>query len=189
MVLSGSSGRQPLPTDEELMLLTAKGDLAAFEEIVRRHQHSAWNIAYRFLGRNEEAKDVVQDAFLKIFEAAPRYQPKAAFKTYLYCVISRLCLDQAKRKQLKLTDTLPQDTSLEPSADERLLLEERDRLLWASLKALPPKQRMAVILRFYEDLSYREIAQAMQITEKAVERLLARARDSLQATLLPLLKK
>lgn len=171
------------------MLAATRGDIGAFEEIVRRHQRTAWNIAYQFLGRSENAKDIVQDAFLKIFDAAPRYQPKALFKTYLYCIVSRLCLDQARKNQLAYPGNLPEKCDPQPSADERLLTQERDRMLRTALDALPPNQRMAVILKFYEELGYREIAQALQITEKAVERLLARARDSLQAGLQDLIKK
>jgi RNA polymerase sigma-70 factor, ECF subfamily len=180
-------------TDEELMLSVAKGNRGAFEEIVRRHQRSAWNTACRFLGDVEEARDVVQDTFLKILDAAPRYQPTALFKTYLYCIIARLCLDRARKKRPiytdDLADDLPQMHDPRPSASERLLTRERDRAVAAALDTLPPNQRMAVILKYYEGLGYQEISQAMQITEKAVERLLARARASLQAALLDLVKK
>jgi len=176
-------------TDKELMLSVAKGDMGAFEEIVRRHQRSAWNTAFRFLGDAEEAQDVVQDTFLKVLDAAPRYQPKALFRTYLYCIIIRLCLDRVRKKRPTCTEDLPQMHDPQPSAGEMLLAKERDRAVAAALDVLPPNQRMAVILKYYEGLGYQEISQAMQITEKAVERLLARARKSLQATLLDLMKK
>ena len=84
-------------TDEELMLAVRAGDLAAFEHLVVRHQSSAWNAAYRFLGDAAEAEDLAQEAFLKILDAAPRYQPTAKFRTYLYRVVTRLCLDRLQR--------------------------------------------------------------------------------------------
>ena len=179
-------------TDEELMLSVAKGNMEAFEEIVRRHQRTAWNTACRFLGDAEEARDVVQDTFLKILDAAPRYQPTALFKTYLYCIIARLCLDRARKKRPIYTDDLaydlPQMHDPRPSAGDMLLAQERDRAVAAALDTLPPNQQMAIILKYYEGLGYQKISQAMQITEKAVERLLARARGSLQAALVDLIK-
>src|SRR6516164_3585667 len=97
-----------MPTDEELMTAASAGDLRAFEQLVQRHQSSAWQAAYRFLGDATEAEDIAQEAFLKIFDAAPRYQPTAAFRTYLYRVVTRLCLDFAQKKRPLYTQFLPE---------------------------------------------------------------------------------
>ena len=172
-----------MPSDEELMSAVAKGDLQAFEEIVRRHQRSAWNVAYRFLAQPEEAEDIVQNAFLKILDAAPRYQPTASFRTYLYRIVTRLCLDRVRKKQPLYSDTLPDLPDPAPSASEKLLIEERDRAVRSALNRLPPNQHIAIILKYYEGLCYREIAAALGTTEKSVERLLSRGRKMLKAAL------
>jgi len=96
-----------MPTDEELMQAAAKGDLNAFEQIVLRHQQTVWAVAHRFLGDSSEAEDVAQDAFLKILKAAPRYRPSAAFRTFLIRVVSRLCMDRARKMRPVYTDAPP----------------------------------------------------------------------------------
>jgi RNA polymerase sigma-70 factor (ECF subfamily) len=86
-------------SDEELMLAVARGDLSAFGQLVNRNQTSAWNAAYRFLGNTADAEDIAQEAFLRIFDSADRYQPTASFRTYLYRIITRLCFDLSRRKR------------------------------------------------------------------------------------------
>lgn len=169
--------------DEDLMSFVAQGDLNRFEEIVHRNQHSAWNIAFKFLGNFEEAEEVVQEAFLKIFDAAPRYRPTASFRTYLYRVIIHLCLDISKKKKPVYTDELTHFHDPSPSACQKLIDEERDLKVRTALDRLPSKQRSVVVLKYYEELCYKEIASIMEITEKAVERLLAKARISLHSFL------
>lgn len=84
-------------SDEELMSDVAEGDLVAFEQLVRRHQASAWNAAFHLLGNVHAAEDISQEAFLRILRAAPRYRPTAAFRTYLYRIVTRLCRDRHRR--------------------------------------------------------------------------------------------
>lgn len=181
-------------TDEELMLAAGKGDLGAFEQIVLRYEAALWSIAYRFLGDRTGAEDIAQEAFLRVFESAPRYRPTAALGTYLRRVVINLCLDRARRKQ-------PQQLSAEglelsasrkyasPSPLDALVSEERDEAVRRALDKLPARQRMALVLRHYEGLSYREIATVMGTSAKAVERLLARARASLEVLLRDLLRQ
>lgn len=165
------------------MLAVRGGDLKAFEELVRRHQAWAWGIAYRVLGHRQESEDVVQDAFLRLLDASGRYQPTSAFKTYFYQIITRLCLDRAKKRQPRYLDAVPDvpaSTLDTPGVMEKTQQAEAVR---AALDALAPQQRMAVVLRYYESLNYQEIASALETTPKAVERLLARGRDRLQEIL------
>jgi RNA polymerase sigma-70 factor (ECF subfamily) len=137
-------------------------------------------VAYRFLGDADEAEDVAQDAFLRILAAAPRYRPSGAFRTYLIRVVSRLCMDRARKMHPLYTDALPELAASAPSAPEAISRVERDIAIRRALDALPAAQRMAVVLRYYEDLDYRAIADAMDTSQKAVERLLARARTALR---------
>ena len=170
-------------TDEQLMQAVAGGDLEAFNDLVLRHQDLAWRMAYRFLGDAMEAEDVAQETFLKILEAAPRYRPTATFHTYFYRVLTHLCIDRARKKQLTSIDDIPEAIDPSLSQDESLIEKERQDQIHLALDALPPNQKAAMILRHYEGLSYAEISQILGVTPKAVEGLISRAGASLQARL------
>ena len=167
-------------SDEELMLAVARGDLSAFGQLVNRNQTSAWNAAYRFLGNTADAEDIAQEAFLRIFDSADRYQPTASFRTYLYRIITRLCFDLSRRKRRRRHQQLPDIPEERQSAEGKSIADERAVAVRQALDSLPSAQKMAVVLRYYQDLSYREIAAAVRTTDKGVERLLARARVTLE---------
>ena len=171
------------PSDEELMLNVRDGDLTAFEQIVLRHEVEAWRVAYRFTGDAAQAEDLAQEAFLRILDAAGRYEPTATFRTYLYRVLTRLCIDYRRKKRPILSDALPLRPDGEASPAEMAEQRDRDRLIQAALAALPADYRMAVVLRYFEGLSAAEMAEAMGLTPKAVERVLARARHALEPRL------
>jgi len=157
----------------------ADGGIEAFGELVRRNQRHAWNTAWRLLQDPAEAEDAAQDAFLKILDAAPRYRPRAAFRTYLCRVVTRLCLDRLEKKKPVYVADLPVSVSPAPAPSDELAARDRAAVVRQALQGLPPRQRVALVLRYYDDLSYREIAQAMGTSVKSVERLLARGRDAL----------
>jgi len=169
-----------LTTSEELMAAVAAGDLAAFDQLVRRHEREVWRVAYRYVGDASEAEDLAQSAFLRVLRAAPRYRSTAPFRTYLYQVVTRLCLDHARKHRPVYSDELPDHR---PAADERLVARERERRVREALDGLPGNQRIALILRHFEGLGYGEIASALGTSTKAVERLLARGREALRGTL------
>lgn len=164
------------------MLAAARGELAAFGELVRRHQESAWNVAYRFLGNVADAEDVAQEAFLRVLDAAPRYRATAKFRTFLYRIITRLCIDFSRRRIRRESDV---EWLLDCRAGplESAVVDERTRRVREALMGLPDNQRMAVVLRYYENLGHQEIAASLGTTAKGAERLLARARTSLEPLL------
>lgn len=169
------------------MMSVAGGDLDAFDEIVLRHQKLAWGIAWRCLGDGHEAEDVAQEAFLRILHAAGRYKPSAAFPTYLARIVTRLCLDHARKKRPVSIAGLPAPRDAGPGGPERMAMADRDRAVRAALDRLPPAQRAAVVLRYFEGMDCRSVAVAMETTVKSVERLLARGRGTLQRLLAGLL--
>ncbi|MBI4776128.1 MAG: sigma-70 family RNA polymerase sigma factor [Deltaproteobacteria bacterium] len=173
----------PAARDEFLMQAAGKGDLEAFGEIVQRHHSWAWRIAYRFLGDEPEAADIVQEAFLRLLDASRRYRPTAKFRTYFYRIITRLCLDRTKKKQPLYLETIPDAPDPRPDAADAMVLQEAAVAVRAALDVLPPNQRMAIVLRYYEELNYEDIASALETTPKAVERLLAHGRERLRAIL------
>ena len=176
-------------SDEQLMLAVATGDLAAFDTIVLRHQQALWSIAYRFLGDPAEAEDVVQEAFLRLLALAPRYRPSGGLRAYLRRVVATVCIDATRKKHPVYTDTLPDLPDSVPGPAKALRLQELQAQVRQALDALAPQQRMVLILRHYEELSYADIAAAMGTTPKAVEGLLHRARRSLRSSLAKLNRK
>jgi len=166
------------PSDARLMAATAGGDHDAFAQLVKRHQKRVWHLAYRSLGDAREAEDVSQDAFLRVFRAAARYRPSARFTTYLHSIVTRLCIDRTRKRRPLLSDHIDEiPTTDSPVAT--LERAERKRRVQQAILELPVKQRLAVVMRYEQDMSHREIAQAMQTTPKSIERLLARARLAL----------
>src|ERR1700736_6116680 len=118
-------------SDEDLMVAVRSGKTVAFEQLVERHQSSAWNAAYRFLGDATEAEDVAQEAFLRILDAAHRYQPTASFRTYLYRVVTHLCLDHVSKKKPFYTEMIPNVAANGPSPLEVMTGGEVERMVRA----------------------------------------------------------
>jgi RNA polymerase sigma-70 factor, ECF subfamily len=170
-------------SDEELMASAAHGDLNAFEQIVLRHQATVWRVAYRFVGNPAEAQDITQVVFLKLFEAAPRYHPTALLKTYLFRIVHTTCIDHSRKNRPSTLDDPSEVPDDSPSVIDAMIVHENEKEIKQFIEALPPRQRSAITLRYEAELSVREIANILKVTEKAVERLLAHARETLFAVL------
>jgi RNA polymerase sigma-70 factor (ECF subfamily) len=171
-------------TDDELMAMIAKADHGAFQELVSRHQQGVFNFAFRFLGNREEIKDIAQEAFLRVFQAAERYQPTGQFKSFLFRIVRNLCFDYLNKKKPVYMDDLPErPTASDPFSDvEKALAAER---LQDALLALPDSQRMALLLHHFEGLKYADVASVMQTSVPAVESLLVRAKRTLVEKMKP----
>jgi RNA polymerase sigma-70 factor (ECF subfamily) len=180
---------------EELMARIAKGDNDAFEILVNRHQTSILNLVYRFIGDRTQAKDLAQEVLIRVWQAAGSYQPKAKFTTWIYRITANLCFNELKSARRRkwfsfnwsdedgehtIEETLSDGA---PSAEDLLLEKERSRQISNALQSLPENQRMALILKRYDDLSYPEIAQIIGCSVSAVESLLVRAKRTLQEKL------
>jgi RNA polymerase sigma-70 factor, ECF subfamily len=183
------------PSSEDLMARVAKGDEEAFEILVSRHQTPLLNLTYRFLGNRAQAKDLAQEVFLRVWQAAKTYEPKAKFTTWIYQIAANLCFNELKsscrrrwypfNRSSEGNENTFEDTysSGSPNAEELLLAKERSRQISDVLHSLPGNQRMAVVLKRYDDLSYEEIGQIMDCSVSAVESLLVRAKRTLQEKL------
>jgi len=180
---------------EDLMARIAEGDDDAFEVLVCRHQTSVLNLAYRFIGDRTQAKDLAQEVFIRVWQAARTYKPEAKFTTWIYRITANLCFNEMKSSHRKkwfpfqqsgehsgnpLEETLSDSG---PSAEDLLLEKERSRQISDALQSLPDNQRMALVLKRYDDLSYAEVAQIMDCSVSAVESLLVRAKRALQEKL------
>jgi RNA polymerase sigma-70 factor, ECF subfamily len=180
---------------EDLMLKIAGGDEYAFRILVERHQTSVLNLIYRFVGDRTKSQDLAQEVFLRVWQAAGRYEPKAKFTTWLYRIAANLCLNELKTSRRKRWlrffqgDTDEQRVGEDdlsdgsPSPEDILLAAEQSRRITDALQQLPENQRLAVILRRYDDLSYEEIARILGCSISAVESLLVRAKRNLQEKL------
>ena len=170
--------------DATLMMRVAEGDLAAFGEVVHRNQAGVWALAWRCLGDAAEAQDIVQEAFLRIYQAASGYRPTARFRTYLYRVVTRLCLDWKAKKHPDYTDTLSSFPDSSRSPEALAGQSELSDAVRKCLADLPMNQRLAITLRHYDGMSYDEIAEVLNVSAKAVDSLLQRARETLRQRLL-----
>ena len=146
-------GESKLVTSEELMSAAAEGLMAAFDELVRRHQAEVWRIAYRYVGDGAEAEDITQSTFLRVLQAAGRYRPTASFRTYLFQIATRLCIDHARKGRPLYTDEPPDRADDACTPEAGLVASERERSVHAALTALPGQQRIALILRHFEGMS------------------------------------
>ncbi|MGC9329843.1 MAG: RNA polymerase sigma factor [Candidatus Hinthialibacter sp.] len=144
-----------------------------FENIYQEYFRWAVNVAYRFLHDRDEAEDIAQEAFLRIYNARTRYQPMAKFKTYLFQIIRNLCIDFIRQQhpieQGDASDLLVPDSANKISID-RIEIEQR-------LARLPKKVRNIFILYYLEDKSYKEIALLLNISEKSVGNILYKWRQ------------
>ena len=173
--------------DIRLMLGFREGNLADFETLMQRHQKSVLNLAYRFLCDRSAAEDAAQEVFLQIYRTAGTYRPTASFVTWMYQIVRNTCYSELRRRRRRRTRPLAQDDPPgdPPAPPGRDHLEHAELLaaVQAAIATLPENQRMAVLLRRYENLSYGQIAQAMGTTESSVKALLHRARETLKEKL------
>jgi RNA polymerase sigma-70 factor (ECF subfamily) len=182
-------------SSEDLMIRIAEGDADAFEILVSRHQASVLNLIYRFIGNRTQAKDLAQEVFIRVWQAAKTYKPEAKFTTWIYRITANLCFNELKSARRKkwfsfghsddqhggtIEETL---SDRAPSAEDLLLERERSRQISDALQSLPDNQRLALVLKRYDELSYQEIAQIIGCSVSAVESLLVRAKRTLQEKL------
>jgi RNA polymerase sigma-70 factor (ECF subfamily) len=179
--------------DFALMERIGAGDHAAFKELVETHQDAVIGTVAKMLGNPSEAEDIAQQVFLRIWRNAKRYRPDAKFTTYLYTITRNLVFNETRRrsrkKEIPLDSGDPSDSHHEPGDDshrqpDASLLEAELRIaVDKAIASLPETQRLAVILRRYEDLSYEEIAEVLELSVSAVKSQLFRARSSLREAL------
>lgn len=171
--------------EAELLARSARGDRRAFDEIVTRHGPLALRLAARIAPDLGSAEDIAQEAMVRLWQRAGDFDVgRARFTTWLYRIVVNLCIDMDRRpKPVPLPEHLdPPDPA--PLAEETVELEERRAALAGAIDGLPARQRAALALVYEEGMSGAEAAQALGITAKAVERLLARARAHLRECLL-----
>lgn len=180
-----SAAPQPL-TPDSLIEQCLTGDQAAWELIVRQNWRKVFNVAYKFVGRHDEAEDLTQDIFLKIFKALATFDRRANFQTWIISISRNLCIDHY-RSVRKERQTIARDVDagdLQPASSDRgpyAAAEHQDlrALLRQALQTLPLTLRTAVILRDLQELSYQEIADRLGLPEGTVKSRINRGRIEL----------
>jgi RNA polymerase sigma-70 factor (ECF subfamily) len=177
--------------DTELLALVKQGSHQAFSLLVQRHLDRFYRLAYRYVQDKGTAEDIVQDAFLKLWEAPDRWQPEweTKFTTWFYRIIVNLCLDWTKKKRpIELDPEMPLIDERD-TADETMIRNEEQRMLEKEIAALPERQRTALNLCFDQGLSNQEAADVMGLNLKALQSLIMRAKTTLRERMKPYLRE
>ena len=173
-----------LSSDAELMGRVGQGDMAALGRLAERHGSRVRAFSYRVLGDWHKAEDVAQETFLRLRQAARRYEPQARFSTWLYRIVYNLSIDQQRRAvRGPVSLEAAQIEQEEPSTGDSLETAELARQVQNAVNGLPPRQRQVILLHRYEGLSHGEISEVTGWSKSAVESLLVRAYDNLRKKL------
>jgi RNA polymerase sigma-70 factor, ECF subfamily len=170
-------------SDEALMARVARGDERAFRELASRHLRATVGLARRILGNAADAEDVAQEAMLRIWTYAPRWQPFALFRTWLTRVVVNLCIDRRRRAPWVELEAAGEIIDPTPHAGAKAEQNERERLLNAAIAKLPERQREAIVLTYSEGMSNAQVAEILDTSVSAVETLLVRGKQNLRRAL------
>ena len=177
-----SPAAQPA-TPDTLIARCLSGDQVAWEMIVRQNRRKVFNVAYKFVGKHEEAEDLTQDIFLKIFKALATFDRRANFQTWIVSISRNLCIDHYRsvRKERQTIAREVDTNDLQPASRDRTpyaAAEHQDlrAMLRQALQTLPETLRTAVVLRDLQELSYQEIADRLQLPEGTVKSRINRGR-------------
>lgn len=179
-------------SDEDLMNRCREGDMGAFELIVLRYKDAIFNLIYHFVADYHRAQDISQETFLRVLKNVDRYKSRNRFKTWLYRIAVNLCKNElrnrSRRKTLSLDNPAVDIESLSRNyytpPDEAYEKEELRELVKDAVGSLPEDQRMAIIMREYQGLSYEEIASALNCSLGAVKSKIYRARQNIKKMLI-----
>ncbi len=181
-----------------LMERLKTGDMEALRELIEAHQARVVGTVAKMLGDETDAEDIAQQVFIRVWKSAPRYEPSAKFTTWLFKITRNLVFNEMRRRKRHPVTSLDreeenaftQTADTAGSAPDASMLEgELQRAIREAIESLPETQRMAIILRRYEELSYEEIGGVLKLSVPAVKSVLFRARADLRVRLQKYLEK
>jgi RNA polymerase sigma-70 factor (ECF subfamily) len=178
------------PSDAELIERCLRKDNTAWDQIVARFRRKIFHIAYKFTGKHDEAEDLTQEIFLKVFRSLEKFNRDADFSTWLSSVARNYCIDHyrasKREREVLVEDLVAFDLAPASSGNPHRVLEERDRSSFVrkGLEMLPEKLREAVVLRDLQGLSYQEMADQLRLPEGTVKSRINRGREELARLLL-----
>ena len=183
-------------SDAAVMLRVAAGDEAAFNFLVEKHHRPVIHFLYRMVRNQAVAEELAQEVFLRVYRARDSYRAEAKFSTWLYRIATNLAVNHARDTKYERTaqtvyldapdeetGTTPDVADDEPSAEQRLMTNERMAAIRKHVMALPERQRMAVLMHKYQAMDYRQIGEVLKLSESATKSLLFRAYQTLRETL------
>ncbi|MFW6310478.1 MAG: RNA polymerase sigma factor [Prolixibacteraceae bacterium] len=185
-------GKENPLEEKELLLNLQEGDKTAFRQFFNRYQQLVFNVCYRMCDSREVAEDITQDVFIKAFQSIANFRGDAKLSTWLYRITVNTCLKNQNRKKLNrivsLDFLLKEEESTysifdSESPEQKLEKTETEQIVRCAIQKLSARQKTAVVLHRYENLSYEEIARVMAISIPAVESLLHRAKENLSEKL------
>src|SRR6266496_196259 len=189
----GNQGRSEEDAEDvRLMRLVSRGDTSAFEELIERHQALVAGTVARMLSSNSDVEDIAQQVFIRVWKSARRYVPRAKFTTWLLKITRNLVFNEMRRAKRHphmpvqiepQRGEIPLKDETTASPDASLLEVELRRKIEEAILQLPEAQRMALVLRRYEQLSYDQIAEVLDLSVPAVKSVLFRARTELRLRL------
>jgi RNA polymerase sigma-70 factor, ECF subfamily len=189
----GNSGRSEEDADDvRLMRLVGRGDTKALEELIEKHQALVAGTVARMLGSNSDVEDIAQQVFIRVWKSARRYVPRAKFTTWLLKITRNLVFNELRRSRRRPhvplqsepgAEDFPLKDEMNLAPDASLLELELQRKIEEAILQLPDSQRMALVLRRYEQLSYEQIAEVLDLSVPAVKSVLFRARTELRSRL------
>jgi RNA polymerase sigma-70 factor (ECF subfamily) len=172
-------------TEQDWLKHARAGDEDAFARLVETYQTAIYNLCYRMLGESGEAEDAAQEAFLRAYSQLSTYDPARSFKTWLFSIASHYCIDRLRKRRLTWLslddDDLPPHPALQepsPGPEEVSVRREQTAVIQALLAKLAPEDRSVIVLRYWYDLSYEEIAEATRASVSSVKSRLHRARGT-----------
>ena len=195
----GSSEVSPVSTertDAEIMLAVAAGDEAGYNYLVTKYHRQIIHFLFRMVHNEAVAEELAQEVFLRVYRSRESYRAEAKFSTWLYRIATNLAVNHARDTKNERTaqtleldapdaesGTMPEVADDDPNVEQRMLREERMEAIRAQVKALPERQRMAVLMHKYQEMDYRQIGEVLKLSESATKSLLFRAYQTLRERL------
>jgi RNA polymerase sigma-70 factor, ECF subfamily len=172
--------------EPEVISQAQRGDTEAFTQMVEAYQRPVFNLCYRMLGDPEDAEDAAQETFLRVYDHLKRYDQERSFSTWLLSIAAHYCIDQLRKRRLTFIsmDTYPNlpIPDAKPGPEASFHLHEDQRRVQSLLSSLNPQDRAAVVMYYWYDFSYEEIAGSLNLSVSAIKSRLHRARLSLAQT-------
>jgi RNA polymerase sigma-70 factor (ECF subfamily) len=182
--------------NEKILLKKARnGDIEAFELLIEDYQKKAFNVAYRMMGNSEDANDLVQEALIRIFKSIKNFKEQSSFSTWVYRIVTNVCLDELRRRKNKFTISIDEDIQLEdgnvkrqiesegPTPEESLESKEIQDIVTKAIEELSNEHKTVIVLRDIQGFSYDEISDIMKCPEGTVKSRINRARKALREIL------
>lgn len=175
-----------------LIDLAKKGDIIAFEKLIEDHQKKVYNIALRFMGNSEDASEIAQEAFIRVYRSLKNFKGKSSFSTWLYRIVVNICMDEMrkrKKQNIVYIDEIVQTEkgeyrheieSMENSPQQQVEINETRNEIYNAIKSLSDEHKAVIILKDIQGFSYEEIAAIMKCPEGTVKSRLNRARNILR---------